>query len=168
MSAWDSSRILCSNPVTAGLITPYNLPKSVNMLINSNKKVLLGAIAIDGLRSKSANSGFSGNLIVFQSPEVGKPVLVGKQRIEFKANVSELQKKFFELSTPIVIEPYCEYRFRFVFDSSWVPRNFYCLTKIIKYDTNIDDATTITVSPEKHNGDAAENELPLILYFNRI
>lgn len=146
---WDPTRILRSNLETVGLVTPYHLPKTINVLISSNKQLLLGAIGIESLHSKSAPSCFSGAMIVFQMTEFGKPQLIVKQRIEVKANRPDLKKEFIELSTPIVMQPKCEYKLRFVFDSSWTPRNFYCLNKIVKCDSVIDGETTINISPEK-------------------
>lgn len=165
---WDASRILSSNPLTVSLITPFNVPKSVNILVSSNQKVLLGAIDIDNLRSKSAPTNLSGNFIVHKLGEIGQLVLIAKQNIEFKANIPELQRKSFQLSIPIIIQPDCKYKMRFVFDTSWAPRNFYCLTKIVKNDMNIDGETTVTTSPEIFNGDTSENELPMVFYFNRL
>lgn len=165
---WNTEKALVTDSRIAGLVTPYNLPKSVNILVKSNQKVLLGAVAVDNLRSKNSMTSFTGSLIVHKATQHEGLVLVGKQPIEFKTNRSPLKQHKVELVRPIAIEPNREYRLRFVFDNSWVPRNFYCLSKIVQYDTKIDEATTITITPEKMNGDIIENELPLILYFNRL
>lgn len=165
---YNSNGALVTDSKLSGLVTPYNLPKTINILIKSNQKVLLGAIAIDSLRSKNSTTNFSGSLIVHKSSEYEGLVLVCSQRIEFKTNRSPLKQHILELCQPIIIEPNREYRLRFVFDNSWVARNFYCLSKIAQYDTKIDANTTITITPEKLNGDVIENELPVILYFNRL
>lgn len=168
METWNTDLALASDAKMATLITPYNVPKSVNVLIKSNKKVLLGAIEIDNLRSKSGPNGLTGSIIIHKPIEQGGLALIGKQPIEFKANRSALKKSRFELIRPVVIEADTTYRIRLVFDSSWVARNFYCLTKNAQYNANIDSSTTISITPEKMNGDVLENELPLILYFNRL
>ena len=128
----------------------------------------MGAVAVDNLRSKNSMNSFSGSLIVHKSSEHEGLVFVGQQPIEFKTNRSPLKQHKVELARPITIEPNRDYRLRFVFDNSWIPRNFYCLTKIVQYDTKIDATTTVTITPEKMNGDVIENELPLILHFNRL
>lgn len=165
---WDTSNAFATNSITTGLVTPYNLPKTINVIVKSNQKVLLGAISVDDLRSKNSPGTFSGQLIVYKSNAIISPIFVGKQPIQFKTNRPASTTPRIDLINSIVIEPEFDYRLRFVFDHSWVPRTFYCLTKIIQYDTNIDADTTISLIPEKYNGDVAENELPLILYFNKM
>lgn len=165
---WNTEKALITDSKVTGLVTPYNLPKTVNVLLRSNQKVLLGAIAIDNLRSKNSITSFTGSLIVHKMTEHEGLVLVGKEPIEFKTNRSPLKQYKMELLRPITIEPNREYKLRFVFDNSWIPRNFYCLSKIVQYDTKIDANTTIIITPEKLNGDVIENELPLILHFNRL
>lgn len=164
---WNTSNALATSSNTSGLVLPYNVPRVINVLVRSNQKVLLGAISIDNLRSKNLPGVFSGQLIVNKT-EDGRSSLIAKQSIEIKANRPAMSEQKITLSTPIVIEPEAEYRLRFVFDHSWAARTFYCLTKINDYDTKIDANTTITLSPEKVNGDVLENELPLILYFNKL
>lgn len=167
-SVFITEGALVTDSKIAGLVTPYNLPKTVNIFVTSTQNVLLGAISVDNLRSKSSTNSFTGSLIVHKQTEHDGLVFVSQQPIEFKTNRSPLKKHIFDLLRPITIEPNCDYRLRFVFDNSWVPRNFYCLSKIVQYDTKIDETITITIRPEKVNGDVIENELPLILYFNRL
>lgn len=165
---WDGARAFATNLNTTALMTPYNLPKTVNILLRSNEEVLLGGIAIDNLRCKLSPSDISGWLIVSRPTDfAGRPSLVTKQPITFKANRPALSKQVVELE-PIIIEPNKDYRLRFVFDNSWVPRNFYCLTKIIQHNTQVSDAIKISVIPEKFHGDTCENELPLVLFFNKL
>lgn len=165
---WNSTLALSTNPDLTSLVTPYNLPKTINFLMKANQKLLLGAVAIENLRSKIPPSNFSGSLLVFKSTEFEGLKLISKQQVEFKANVPPSRNKFFELSTPLTIEANCEYKLRFIFDSSWIPRNFYSLTKHADYCSNLDESTKITISPETMNGKTIENELPIILFFNRM
>lgn len=167
--AFDGGNAFATNLNTTGLMTPYNVPKTVNILLRSNRKVLLGAIAIDNLRCKLSPSNISGWLIVSNPNDfAGRSSLVAKQQITFKANAPAMGKHVVDLISPVVINPDKDYRLRFVFDNSWVPRNFYCLTKIIQYDTHVSEAIKISIVPEKFHGDTIENELPLILFFNKL